>query len=265
MVHGGATGGAGGEEGRGGSAAREKLAKRAKRIKERLGKDRIAKLKEKADRRGIVYMSRIPPHCKPHKIRRLLEPHGEIGRIYLAPEEEHKRQRRLKSNKTTAGKLFSEGWVEFEDKREAKAAAALLNGQPMGGKSLSKHRYDLWNLRYLPKFKWDHLTEELSYMARVREQRLAREVSLGKKDRDFYLQQVDKAKMVAAMEERRERRAGDNSKGAGAADAGAGAAARPAVAERHFGQRRAKEDEVERGGKGARVSKNLLQMLSGKD
>ena len=40
-------------------------------------------------------------------------------------------------------------------------AAALLNGQPMGGKHRSAHRHDLWCIKYLPGFKWDHLTEEI--------------------------------------------------------------------------------------------------------
>jgi ESF2/ABP1 family protein len=33
-----------------------------------------------------VYISRVPPFMKPAKIRHLLSQHGEIGRIYLAPE-----------------------------------------------------------------------------------------------------------------------------------------------------------------------------------
>ncbi len=43
--------------------------------------------------------------------------------------------------------------MEFEDKKEAKSAAAMLNGQPMGGKRRSAYHYDLWNIKYLPKFK----------------------------------------------------------------------------------------------------------------
>ena len=35
---------------------------------------------------------------------------------------------------------------------------AMLNGQQMGGKRRSAYFYDLWCLKYLPKFKWDHLT-----------------------------------------------------------------------------------------------------------
>lgn len=37
----------------------------------------------------------------------------------------------------------------------------MLNSNPMGGKRRSAHHDDLWCLKYLPKFKWDHLTEEM--------------------------------------------------------------------------------------------------------
>lgn len=41
--------------------------------------------------------------------------------------------------------------------------------------------------RYLPKFKWDALTEEINYQRAVREQRLVAEISAAKRERDFYL------------------------------------------------------------------------------
>lgn len=41
--------------------------------------------------------------------------------------------------------------------------------------------------RYLPKFKWDTLTEEINYQRAVREQRLVAEISAAKRERDFYL------------------------------------------------------------------------------
>jgi ESF2/ABP1 family protein len=62
-----------------------------------------------------------------------------------------------------AGKNFTEGWVEFEDKAIAKSVAAGLNGQQIGGKRRSAYHFDLWCMKYLPKFKWDHLTEEIAY------------------------------------------------------------------------------------------------------
>lgn len=65
------------------------------------------------------------------------------------------------------GKNYTEGWVEFEDKRMAKRVALAINGTQIGGKRRSAYFEDLWNIKYLPKFKWDHLTEEISYQKAV--------------------------------------------------------------------------------------------------
>lgn len=70
-------------------------------------------------------------------------------------------RRQRKREGRNSGKNFTEGWVEFESKADAKRAAELLNGQPMGGKKRSAFHWDLWNLKYLPRFKWEHLTEEI--------------------------------------------------------------------------------------------------------
>lgn len=37
---------------------------------------------------GVVYLSRIPPYMKPHKLRHLLSPYGTVGHIFLQPEGE---------------------------------------------------------------------------------------------------------------------------------------------------------------------------------
>ncbi|KAL6768773.1 hypothetical protein ACKKBF_B16145 [Auxenochlorella protothecoides x Auxenochlorella symbiontica] len=167
-----------------------------------LNKKKLQKMQEQYERRGIVYISRIPPHMKPQKLRQLLEPYGQLGRLYLALEDPRLRRKRKEKGANT-GKNFTEGWVEFEDKQNAKDAVQLLNGQPMGGKRRSAYFYDLWCLRYLPKFKWDHLTEEINYQKAIKEQRMAVEVSAAKRERDFYLAQVDASKAQAAMLERR--------------------------------------------------------------
>lgn len=44
-------------------------------------------------------------------------------------------------------KDYTEGWVEFRDKRVAKRVAASLHNTPMGSRRRSPFRYDLWNLR----------------------------------------------------------------------------------------------------------------------
>ena len=56
---------------------------------------------------------------------------------------------------------FTEGWVEFLEKRVAKAVAMRLNNNPVGGKKRSYYHDDLWNIKYLAKFKWTHLTEKI--------------------------------------------------------------------------------------------------------
>ena len=56
---------------------------------------------------------------------------------------------------------YTEGWVEFKDKRVARSVAEMLNAQPIGGKKGSRWRDDVWTMKYLPKFKWNMLTEQI--------------------------------------------------------------------------------------------------------
>lgn len=126
-----------------------------------LQRDKLAKLKERVDKSGIVYMSRVPPHLKPLKLRQMLEVHATLGRLYMAPKEAAPKKGKQGSNSQKQGKQFSEAWIEFKEKKQAKAVVEMLNCTPMGGKNRSRYKEDLWNLKYLPKFKWDHLTEEI--------------------------------------------------------------------------------------------------------
>jgi len=57
--------------------------------KKKDAKNKINKLKIKAERRGILYISRIPPGCSANKIRALLEAHGEVDRMHLAEEDNY--------------------------------------------------------------------------------------------------------------------------------------------------------------------------------
>ncbi len=56
---------------------------------------------------------------------------------------------------------YTEGWVEFKDKRIARSVADMLNAQPIGGKKGTRWRDDVWTMKYLPKFKWNMLTEQI--------------------------------------------------------------------------------------------------------
>ncbi|KAF5950129.1 hypothetical protein HYC85_012122 [Camellia sinensis] len=48
-------------------------------------------------------------------------------------------------------------WVEFSKRSIAKRVAKMLTG----GRERSAFFYDLWNIKYSSKFKWDDLTEEI--------------------------------------------------------------------------------------------------------
>lgn len=187
------------------------ITEKEKSVVKSLGEHGLKKYKEKVRRRGVVYLSRLPPTMKPQKVRHLLEHYGEIGRVYLAAEDSSIRRNRKNNNKEQKGdkktkgtsKRYTEGWVEFEDKTQAKLAAQLLNGQPMGGKKRSSTYYDLWCIKYLSKFSWDHLTEELNHQRAVMDQKIAAEVAAAHRERDFYLSRVDKAKAVESIIQRK--------------------------------------------------------------
>jgi ESF2/ABP1 family protein len=42
--------------------------------------------KESLEKRGVIYMSRVPPFMKPNKARNLFEQYGEVTRIFLQEE-----------------------------------------------------------------------------------------------------------------------------------------------------------------------------------
>ena len=56
---------------------------------------------------------------------------------------------------------YTEGWVEFKDKRVARSVADMLNAQPIGGKKGTRLKDDVWTINYLPKFKFNMLTEQI--------------------------------------------------------------------------------------------------------
>ncbi|XP_074873664.1 activator of basal transcription 1 [Carettochelys insculpta] len=144
---------------------------------------------------GILYLGHIPPRFRPRHVRNLLSVHGEVGRIFLQPEERFVRRRKKKAG--TKAKSYTEGWVEFRDKRVAKLVAASLHNTPMGTRRRSSFHYDLWNIKYLHRFKWPHLSERLAYERQVRQQRLRAEISQAKRETSFYLRSVETSQRFA--------------------------------------------------------------------
>ncbi|KAJ2747946.1 RNA-binding ATPase activator esf2 [Coemansia sp. BCRC 34301] len=155
---------------------------------------------------GVVYMSRVPPFMKPIKVRQMLQKYASIGRIYLVEEDDHRRNRRVKGGGNRK-RQFTEGWIEFTNKKYAKAVASMLNNAPMGGSK--KHGFyhdDLWNLKYLPRFKWRHLAEQLAGERAAREQKLETEVGHARRELDAYVKNVERARKIDNIKARRHAR-----------------------------------------------------------
>lgn len=144
---------------------------------------------KKERRKGLIYISRIPRGMTPSKVRHLLSQFGDVSRLFLqdgsaaaagggggGPAGNSKGKKKGKHVSAN----YTEGWVEFEDKRVARGTAELLNAQPIGvamgscfggggcgakkgglGHSKRRWRDEVWTMRYLPGFKWNRLSEQL--------------------------------------------------------------------------------------------------------
>ncbi|ELK02673.1 activator of basal transcription 1 [Pteropus alecto] len=156
---------------------------------------------------GIVYLGHLPPRFRPLHVRNLLSAYGEVGRVFFQPEDGFVRRKKKAAAAATGGKKrskyskdYTEGWVEFRDKRIAKRVAASLHNTPMGARRRSPFRYDLWNLKYLHRFTWSHLSEHLAFERQVRRQRLRAEVAQAKRETDFYLRSVERGQRFLAAD-----------------------------------------------------------------
>lgn len=170
-------------------------------LKKKKKRKRLEEETAKASQRGVCYLSWVARKMDPHSLRHILSQYGEILRIYLKPENPEVQVRRKKDG-GFRGQHFAEGWVEFAKKGVAKRVASMLNGQAIGGRKRSPFYYDLWNIKYLSKFKWGDLTEEIDLKKATREQKLKLEISAAKKEKDFYLAKVDQSRALTSIEER---------------------------------------------------------------
>ena len=158
---------------------------------------------------GVVYLSRIPPFMKPAKLRSLLEPYGKLNRIFLTPEDPTAQKRRVRAGGNKK-KTYTEGWVEFIKKKDAKAVCELLNAQIIGGKKGNYYHDDLWNLLYLKGFKWHHLTEQITSENAERTSRMRAEISKTTKENKEFVRNVERAKMLDGMQSKSKKRKNDH-------------------------------------------------------
>jgi ESF2/ABP1 family protein len=169
---------------------------------------KLTKIHGTSSRSGVIYISHVPPFMKPHTIKNLLSPFAPngIGRIYLTPEDQDRRQARVRAGGNKK-RNFVDGWVEFTSKKEAKAAVETLNTKAIGGKKGGFYFDDVWNLKYLKGFKWRHLTEQITNENEERAARMRAEASRSKKEMREFLRNVEKAKIEETRQQKREKKA----------------------------------------------------------
>ncbi|KAL9559420.1 hypothetical protein MBANPS3_000435 [Mucor bainieri] len=219
----------------GGRKHKKKMSKKLKK----LTPEELEKFEKARKRTGVCYLSRIPPFMRPKKVRSLLAKHAEIGRIFLVPEDAKIAARRKKYTKNKRAN-FVEGWVEFKDKKRAKALAEYLNTRPMGGKRTSPYHDELWSIKYLHKFKWHNLTEHMAHEKQARKQRLRNEIAQSNRENKTYIQNVERAKMLDNMAQKKRKR-----EAAVAASDTSTAQQQPQKIQRTFAQRAKVDREVD--------------------
>lgn len=138
---------------------------------------------------GIIYLSYIPDGLNVKIIREIMGEFGEVGRIFLESEKNNKKHR-----------TYTEGWIEFKKKRVAKSVAETLNGTALQyGRKHSKINGQVWSIKYLHKFKWAHLTEQMAQDRATRDQKRRFEMGHTKKQVEFYQQMTERSKRLKKM------------------------------------------------------------------
>lgn len=169
-------------------------------------------LKKKKRKAGVIYICSIPKHMNVTILRSLLEPFGEIGRIYLQPSQKDGKVRMKTAQGKRAMVQYTEGWVEFLDKRVAKQVVPLLNMHPITNKKKSVFRDILWSMKYLSGFKWVHLNERLTYERAVAKEKMREQIQQIRKEVSYHETKVHHKEMALknAARERKEAKAKKN-------------------------------------------------------
>lgn len=178
-----------------------KETKRNNKLK-RLSPEQLAKEQKKIKKTGVCYLSKIPPFMKPAKLRSVLTRFGKIDRLFLKPEDTATYRKRVKygGNKK---KMYTEGWVEFVNKKDAKLCAATLNANTLGGRKTSYYYDDVINMKYLSGFKWFDLTQQIAKENEVRQAKLSLEIAQQQKLNKNFVTNVERSKMVKNIQNKR--------------------------------------------------------------
>mmetsp|Transcript_12953 Transcript_12953/g.26552 ORF Transcript_12953/g.26552 Transcript_12953/m.26552 type:complete len:171 (+) Transcript_12953:306-818(+) len=149
---------------------------------------------------SCVYLARVPPALSVTKLRALLSPLAEPTRVYLQKEDRSASKRRARGG-GGAGRRFTEGWLEFRDKKTAKKVADTLHMTNMERKG--RHADDLWVLKYLRGFTWSMLTEKVAYERRVKDARLRREAAEAGREVREWKDRIEEGRKFEMMVEKK--------------------------------------------------------------
>lgn len=153
---------------------------------------------KRSKKSGLVYISKVPEFMTPGGMRHILSKYGELDRIYLVPEPAAAREQRAK-NGGSKQRMYTEGWAEFVRKKDAKLCASVLNGRgsTIGGKNRRSRYYDVvMAVRYLKKFKWNDLAEQMVVEKEARVEKLRKEIGMANEENRMYAQGVAMAKAI---------------------------------------------------------------------
>ncbi|OBZ77035.1 Pre-rRNA-processing protein ESF2 [Grifola frondosa] len=156
------------------------------------------------DRAGVVYISRIPPGMRPTKVRHLMSAYGEVGRVYLQQEDPKRAYLDENIPQPRRHTIRKDGQLEARKDR---------------------WRDDVWTMKYLPKFKWNMLTEQIgsllgysswrslmvvdiAHEAAMHAAQLRVELSQSHREQREYLKNVELARILDKRAERK-RKAGE--------------------------------------------------------
>ncbi len=176
--------------------------KESKKTVKPLTEKKLKKLQSKIKKTGVIYLSSIPPYMKPFALEKILSKFGPTNRIFLKPEDSKTHTLRKHSGGNKKMK-YTEGWVEFKRKKDAKKCVLALNGNPIGGKKSSYYHDDILNIRYLHKYKWHNLVEDIAVEKRKFQEQMMTEIEQAKKDNNTFIENVERSKAIAGMQEKR--------------------------------------------------------------
>ncbi|VVT56822.1 uncharacterized protein SAPINGB_P005309 [Magnusiomyces paraingens] len=157
---------------------------------------------KRSKKSGLVYISRVPEFLTPGGMRHILTKYGPVDRIYLVPEPASVREQRM-AHGGSKQRMYIEGWAEFERKKDAKLCASVLNGRgsTIGGKNRRGRFYDtVMAVRYLHKFKWNDLAEQMVVEKEARVEKLRKEIGMANEENRLFAHGVAMAKAMKKRE-----------------------------------------------------------------